>query len=199
MLRRKVLKIMAGMVRQPHCRRISFPNRKRTRRRGRRFRPIGSPIIILRSWLHSHFFNLVRAKSCVPNHLPTCGQTLQMNQAIPPVGAGIPSIIADLDFRSGRFNNAFGFGRQFLDLIDVAVIFPQLGESFFISAPSPTIKKDDQQYANQHREPARHRCQPRTMFSTNHVIHHSGKCNNEDDHQQLNERVSVSRRMAILM
>ena len=163
-LRRIVREIVARMVGQPHGGCISFPNRKWTRRRRRRLSPVRNKIIILRSWLRSHFFNLFWPKSGVPNYRPFWSQTLQMDQAVPTVGAGFPAIIADLDFRSFRFDDAFGGGGQFLDLIDVAVIFPQLGESFFIPAPNPTIKKDDQQYANQHCQPARHRCLPGPCF-----------------------------------
>src|ERR1022692_1821146 len=119
-----------------------------------------------------------------------------MDQAIPTVGAGIPSIIANLYFRAFRFNNAFGIGGQFLDLIDVAVFFTQLSKLLFVSAPSPTIKDDDQQYASQPGQHASRQRRPLTVFFTNRLKHHSRKCNNERDGQQLNERISLSRRTA---
>ncbi len=113
-----------------------------------------------------------------------------MDQAIPTGGAGIPPIIADLYFRPFRFNNTLGIGGQCLDLIDVAVFFTQPGELLFISPPSPTIKKEDQKYANKQCQHASHHCRSLTVFPTNHLKHGSSKSNYEYDGQQLNERIS---------
>lgn len=196
--RSMVLKISAGMVRQPQGGRFPFLNRIGTRRRGRWFRPIGSPIIILRSGLRGDFYNLVRAKSRVPNHLPFRCQTLQMDEAILAAGFCLPTIIADSYLRCLQFNDALWVGGQFLDLINALVLLTHLGESSFVTSRIPIPKKNDEQCANHHCHHARKQCRSLTMLCTNRFMHRRNKSNNEDYGQQLNEGIGVSRRTARL-
>ena len=187
------------MVRQPHSGRISLSDRIWTRRRRRRFRPIGRPIIILRNGLPCHFFNLVRTKSGVPNHLPFRCQTLQMDQAILAAGTSIPPVITDLNLRCRRFHDALGVGGQFLDLIDNPVLLTQPGESSFIASRMPIPRKNNKQCTCHHCQQARQQCRPLTMFCTNRFMHRGNKSNYEHHGQQLNERISVSCRVAFLI
>jgi hypothetical protein len=198
-LSRIVLKISTRMVRQPHGGRVSFADRERTWRRGRRLCPVGSPVIILRTGFCSHLFNLVRSKSGVPNYLPSQCKTLQVDQAVSLGGLSIPPIIANLDFRSLRFNDAHNICGQCLDPIDSAVFFTQFGELSFVAAPSPAIKKDDKQCSKQHYKRGSNRGWTTTMLCTNHTIHHGRRGGYEYDSEQLDERICPLRQAVIPM
>ena len=196
--RSSVLKIAAGMVRQPKGGRFAFPNRIWTRRRWRPFRPIWNPTVVLRFWFIRDLNNLVRPKSGVPNHLPFRCQTLQMDQSVLTDGFCVPTIIADLYLRCRQFNDALLVGGQFLYLVDGPVLFAQQSEILFISPPGPTQEKEVKRCDNQNCQNACQQRQPLAVVFTNRLKCHARSKNNEHAGQQFDERIGVSRRTATL-
>jgi hypothetical protein len=192
MFRGIVLKVPAGVVRQSHCWCISALHRKWARRWWWWFRPIRSPVVILRRRLRSHFLNLVWAKSGVPDNLPSHGQSLQMDKAVTAVWLGVPSVIADAYLRSFRFSDALGVSGQRVDQVDGSVSFPKLGESLFVSAPSPAIEEKDQRCANQQCQCTCNQCRPLAVPWTDRLPRRSSECNYERDRQQLDEGPGLS-------
>src|SRR5215471_18558943 len=77
-----VHKITTRMMRQPHRGSSSILHRERTRRRGRRFCPIGSPVVILGGGFLGHFLDLIRTECGMPYHFPILRQPLEMDQTI---------------------------------------------------------------------------------------------------------------------